>query len=129
MAQILLVDDDVTFRTMLKTKLSRMGHLVNEASDGAEAWKKFQVAPVDLVITDLIMPEVEGLETIQRFRKHGFKTKILAISGGGRMHSHDMLSVASHMGADAVLDKPFTHEELVAALTQLLPPEQPKTSS
>jgi DNA-binding response OmpR family regulator len=121
MARILLTDDDESFRRMLRLTLVRMGHTVDEAKDGAQAWTKFQTQPADLVIMDLIMPEKEGLETIRLFRKNKISVKILAISGGGRVDARDMLTVARQFGADAALAKPFSNEELAQALKLLLP--------
>jgi len=121
MARILLTDDDDAFRRMLQLTLTRMGHTVEEAHNGAQAWAKFQAQPADLVIMDLIMPEKEGLETIREFRKNRVAVKILAISGGGRVDARDMLSIARQFGADYVLAKPFSNTELAAALKLLLP--------
>ena len=121
MARILLTDDDDAFRRMLQLTLTRMGHTVDEAHDGAQAWEKFKAQPADLVIMDLIMPEKEGLETIRQFRKNRVAVKILAISGGGRIDARDMLTVARQFGADAALAKPFSNEELAQALKLLLP--------
>jgi len=121
MAQILIADDDESLRRMLKLTLVRMGHTVDEAKDGAQAWTKFQTHPAELIIMDLIMPEKEGLETIRLFRKNKVAVKILAISGGGRVDASDMLAIARQFGADAVLAKPFSNEELAQALKLLLP--------
>jgi DNA-binding response OmpR family regulator len=121
MARILLTDDDDAFRRMLQLTLTRMGHTVVEAHDGAQALKKFEAQPVDLVIMDLIMPEKEGLETIREFRKNRIAVKILAVSGGGRIDARDMLTIARQFGADHVLAKPFSNAELTAALKLLLP--------
>ena len=121
MARILLADDNDAFRRMLQLTLTQMGHTVDEAHDGAQAWKKFEAQPADLVIMDLIMPEKEGLETIRLFRKNKITVKILAISGGGRVDARDMLSIARQFGADHVLAKPFSNAELAAALKFLLP--------
>ena len=123
MAKILLVDDDDAIRRMLQITLTRVGHEVEEVSDGSKAWDKFTAWPADIVIMDLIMPEKEGLETIRQFRRNGAKTKILAISGGGRMDARDLLGIAKQFGADKALAKPFTQEELLSALNGLLPLE------
>jgi DNA-binding response OmpR family regulator len=120
MANILLVDDDDALRKMLGIALRRLGHDVVEVPNGLTAWEKFVAKPADVVIMDLIMPEKEGLETIMQFRRNGAKTKILAISGGGRIDARDMLSIAEQFGADKVLAKPFTNAELSASLKALL---------
>jgi len=121
MANILLVDDDDALRRMLQLVLTRVGHEVEAVADGSMAWEKFTSWPADIVIMDLIMPEKEGLETIRQFRRNGAKTKILAISGGGRMDARELLVIAKQFGADMALAKPFTHEELLTALNSLLP--------
>lgn len=121
MAKILIVDDDDAFRKVLRMLLTRMGHEVTEANDGRTAWSTFQTQPAELVIMDLIMPEKEGLETIQQFRRNKAATKILAISGGGRVDARDILRVAEQFGADKVLAKPFSSEDLALALKDLLP--------
>lgn len=121
MAKILIVDDDDAFRKVLRMLLTRMGHEVTEANDGRTAWTTFQNQPAQLVIMDLIMPEKEGLETIQQFRRNKAPTKILAISGGGRVDARDILRVAEQFGADKVLAKPFSSDELTEMLNQLLP--------
>jgi len=121
MAKILLVDDDDSIRKMLRIALTRMGHEVEDVANGSLAWANYQARPADLVIMDLIMPEKEGLETIRLFRRNGAKTKILAISGGGRMDARDLLVIAEQLGADKALAKPFTTEELAEALRILLP--------
>jgi DNA-binding response OmpR family regulator len=122
MAQILLVDDDENFRLMLKMTLKAMGHEVSEATNGDKAWAKFNAEPTDLIILDLIMPDKEGLETIQLFRKNRISVKILAISGGGRLNVRDILGVALQFGADAILAKPFSNQELMVVLDRLLAP-------
>lgn len=121
MAKILIVDDDDAFRKVLRMLLTRMGHEVTEANDGRTAWSTFQAHPAELVIMDLIMPEKEGLETIQQFRRHKAPAKILAISGGGRVDARDILRVAEQFGADKVLAKPFSSDDLSLALKELLP--------
>lgn len=123
MANILIVDDDDAIRKMLRITLTRMGHSVDDVSNGSKAWAAFQARPADLVIMDLIMPEKEGLETIRQFRRNGAKTKILAVSGGGRMDARDLLVIAEQLGADKILAKPFSGEELTAVLNVLLPPK------
>lgn len=124
MANILVVDDDEAFRSMLVIALKRMGHVIVEAQNGLTAWTKFQQSNADLVIMDLIMPEREGLETIRQFRRNGAKVKILAISGGGRVDASNLLSVAHQFGADQILPKPFSIDELDVVLNQLLPPKR-----
>lgn len=121
MPKILLVDDDVPFRTMLRTTLTKLGYEVEEAADGAKAMKCFTAAPPDLVLTDLIMPDREGLETIGEIRRLIPNVKVIAMSGGGRINAKDFLIVARYMGANRTLAKPFSTGELAAMLAELLP--------
>jgi CheY-like chemotaxis protein len=120
MTSILLVDDDEEFRSMLSESLSQAGYEVREARDGREATQLYCDHPCDLVITDLIMPEKEGLETIEEFRRNYPKAKIIAISGGSRHGPFDYLKMAKAFGARQVLAKPFTRQEILEAVTQVL---------
>lgn len=121
MAQILLVDDDESFRKMLRMLLQSLGHEVVEVCDGAKAWTAYNGSSFDLIVMDLIMPEQEGIETLQKFRKNKIDVKILAISGGGRSNPRDLLSAAKIFGANATLAKPFSHDDFVTVINQLLP--------
>jgi len=120
MPRVLLIDDDMTLRRALRLGLERSGYEVAEAGNGREGIAVFKAAPADLVITDLIMPEVEGVETIRGLRALGAKVPILAISGGGRGSSRDYLHIARHLGADHVLEKPFEIDVLRSAIAALL---------
>jgi CheY-like chemotaxis protein len=120
MKRILLADDDDSFRKMLRKTLVKMGFEVAEANNGNEALKAFAHNPPDLVITDLVMPEKEGLETINALRRIHAGVKIIAMSGGGRGNAVDYLKVAKMLGADRVLSKPFSNEEIATALDELL---------
>lgn len=120
MPRILLVDDDDPFRKMLMLTLTKMGHHVMEARNGKEALKLFAHVAPDLVISDLIMPEKEGLETIGELRRKHPGVKIIAMSGGGRVSATDYLKIARALGADHVLAKPFSNDELKAAVAGLV---------
>ena len=120
MASILLVDDDEQFRSMLSESLRREGYDVTEAQDGREGMQLYREHPSDLIVTDLIMPEKEGLETIQEFRRDYPEAKIIAISGGSRHGSSDYLKIARTFGARQVLAKPFSRQEILEAITQVL---------
>jgi CheY-like chemotaxis protein len=117
---ILLIDDDEQFRTMLSEVLRRAGYEVQEARDGAEGTKFYRDHPADLILTDLIMPEKEGLEIIQEFRRDHPKVKIIAMSGGGRHGSYDCLKIAKAFGAQQVLAKPFSHQEILETIIQVV---------
>ena len=118
--RILLVDDDAPLRRLLAKSLTRAGYQVVEASDGNEALQLFQAHASDLVITDLIMPGIEGLELIMRLRKFCPQVRVIAISGGGRNAPEDYLSIAKTIGACHVLAKPFLNEALLGAVAAAL---------
>ncbi len=120
MRQILLVDDDDLFRKMLALMLTKMGYNVVEARNGREAVNLHRHLLPDLVLMDLIMPEKEGIETIEELRRAYPAIKIIAISGGGLGRATDYLRIAKLMGADRVLAKPFSNEAIAAALNDLL---------
>ena len=120
MANILIIDDDNQFRTMLRKMIERNGHEVVEASDGKEGIKRYRKNPTDLIITDLIMPEKDGIETIQELKKDFPDIKIIAISGGGRLGPQDYLHIAKMLGAKRTLTKPIELPELLKAIDELL---------
>ena len=121
MARILLIEDDQAQREILRIILEKMGHAVTEACDGNQGLERFAQGGADVVLTDLIMPVKEGLETIQEFRQIYPAVKIIAMSGGARVGANDYLSVAQRFGAIRVLAKPFTREALVEAINAALP--------
>jgi len=120
MPNILIIDDDNQFRTMLRKMVERNGYEVIEASDGKEGIKLYRKNPTDLIITDLIMPEKDGIETIQELRKDFPDVKIIAISGGGRLGPHDYLHLAKMLGAQRTLTKPIELTELLKTIEELL---------
>ena len=120
MAHILLVDDDRQFRDMLKAMLERLDHKVVTAQDGNEALERYSELKPDLVITDLIMPEREGLETIRALTSGDADVRIIAMSGGGRSSPATFLKIARAMGAAAVLPKPFSFDQLSTAIETAL---------
>ena len=120
MKRILLVDDDDLSRGAVHKMLERSGYMVHSTSTGQEALAHFRREAPDLVITDLIMPEVDGLEVIQELRRNDPGVRILAISGGGRVDAEEYLSVARKFGASQVLSKPFTGQELKQAVESAL---------
>jgi CheY-like chemotaxis protein len=127
MARILLIDDDDSFRTMLGLTLKHFGHAVVEAPNGKEGLKLLPQANADLVITDIVMPEKDGIEVILELRKKQPDLKIIAISGGARISAATHLQAAKYLGAAKILPKPFTNEALLAAISELLPGELGKT--
>ena len=120
MSLILIVDDEDLFRKMLTLRLTRMGFEVAEARNGNEALQLHQRLHPDVMLTDLIMPEMEGIETIRRLKARFPSAKIVAMSGGGRLPAGDYLKMATIMGADRVLAKPFSNEELKVAVEEVL---------
>lgn len=120
MPRILLIDDDDTSRQAVQRMLERAGHTVDSTGNGREAIDRYQAGEVDLLITDLIMPEMDGLEIIQEVRRKDPGARILAISGGGRVQAEEYLSVARKFGAVEVLPKPFTSQDLKAAVDRAL---------
>ena len=122
MNKILLVDDDDEFRRMLRLTLVRLGYEVIEARNGREALHLQRVAENEVMITDLIMPDQEGLETIMAFRREFPAVRIIAMSGGGRINATDFLNMAKLFGASQTLTKPFSNPELTMALEAVLVP-------
>lgn len=120
MPRILLIDDDEAVRLVLRTSLELMGHEVEVAGNGREGLGKALAEKFDLVITDLIMPEKEGIETIQELRRRRPALKIIAMSGGGRGNAADYLPLAGLLGASRTLAKPFSHEDLARAVQEVL---------
>ncbi|MCX6954156.1 MAG: response regulator [Verrucomicrobia bacterium] len=120
MARILLIDDDAAFRTMLRATLTDFGHVVIEARNGKEGMELFPYADAEVVITDIVMPEKEGIEVLMELRNRRPPVKIIAISGAGRAGEVDYLYMAHLLGAAKVLAKPFTNEALCAAINALV---------
>lgn len=117
---ILIIDDDQALRDSLRRTLRREGYTVLEAAEGGEGLKVVKSHPVDVVLVDLFMPGKEGLETIGELRRSHPGIKIIAMSGGGEKGHMDVLKAAKLMGAWRVLAKPFTREELIDTVEQLL---------
>jgi len=100
--------------------LEYSGHTVVEARNGKEGLELFERARADLVITDIVMPENEGLEVLMVLRSKHPPVKIIAMSGGGRGSAKDYLHIAKQMGAARVLAKPFSNEVLIATVSELV---------
>ncbi len=126
MASILLIDDDPEILRVLRKVLEGAGHEVTEVPDGKTALRWHAGAPKDLVITDIYMPEMDGIELIIRVREAFPETPIIAMSGGGYLARDRVLGAASMLGADAVLEKPFTVEEAVEAVRKVLEGRKPE---
>ncbi len=120
MARLLVIDDEPQVRGMLKIALEQKGYEVVLAEDGNAGLAAIRDQPIDLVITDLIMPEKEGIETIIELRKGYPAVPIIAMSGGGRVAPGSYLNVARSMGADRSFQKPVALRDLIAAVEDLL---------
>ena len=118
--RILVIDDEESIRESLKEMFEREGYNVIIASDGKEGTELFNKHKVALVITDIVMPEKEGIETIIGLKKVSPDIKIIAISGGGRISAEDYLGTAKSLGVKYTFEKPFKHEKLIAAVHELL---------
>ena len=120
MAKILIIDDDSQIPDMLGQTLEREGYEVVRASNGREGMKINRKTPVDLIITDIIMPEKEGIETILELKRDFPHIKIIAISGGGHIEAEDYLYIAENIGAHRTFTKPIKRDELLKAASELL---------
>jgi DNA-binding response OmpR family regulator len=120
MARILVIDDDDDVRRAIRRHLESDGHEVVEAPHGKAGMKLFRDQPADLVVTDLFMPEQEGLETIRELRRSYTDPKILVVTGAAPGGAFDFRAHATMLGAGATLSKPFTREELLSAVHTLL---------
>jgi len=134
MERILIIDDEAQIRSMIRLILERGGYSVSEAPDGVEGIRHFREKPADLVITDLIMPNKDGIGLIIELKKEFPAVKIIAISGGGLNRPEGYLRGAQKLGAAYTLSKPINRQELLRAVKDTLkgktdlpsaPPEDP----
>jgi len=121
-AKVLIIDDDPSARRMICRILTEAGHLAIDAEDGLDGVRRFRAEAPDLVVTDLIMPRQEGIQTIADIRASGDETPIIAISGGGAGAAELYLNMAEELGASAVLAKPFRPSDLLSLVDELLDP-------
>ena len=120
MARILVVDDEPEVLLLLTDILESAGYEVVSATNGAEGLKEYQQGEIDLIVTDIIMPDKEGLESIMDYKQLNPDVKIIAISGGARIGPHTYLKMAEKFGARKVFSKPFRNKELLDAVEELL---------
>jgi DNA-binding response OmpR family regulator len=120
MARILVIEDEELARWTIRDILEAEGYQVAEAADGEEGLALQKARPADLVVTDIIMPNKDGVATIIEMRKAFPTLPIIAVSGGGRTKNLDFLRFAEEFGANRVLVKPFPAEALVAAIRTCL---------
>ena len=118
---ILLVEDDEMYREFLKDLLGSEEHLIEEAGNGAEALEKLQKSSYDLIITDILMPRMDGLEMMVKMKEMDVDTKIIAISGGAAEVNPDSFLYASKiLGVSGTLTKPFHGKELITLIDDVL---------
>lgn len=118
MPRILIIDDDESIRHLLREALTLHGYEVVEASNGLEGLRLHRAQPADLLITDILMPERDGLECILQLRKSDPGLRILAMSGGSLRFDLDVLALAKSFGARRTFAKPFDLRELLAAVQE-----------
>ena len=122
MARIIVIEDEAAIRRLVTRILARSGHEVREAENGRDGVALHRAEPADLVITDVFMPEQDGIETIRQIREFAPDTPIIAMSGGGARGSVDSLEGAEAIGAQTVMQKPFSPGELEQAVAGFLEP-------
>lgn len=121
MPRVLVIDDEQLARFTVREILETAGHEVVEAKNGRQGVAFQKANAFDIVVTDIIMPEQEGVETIIELKRDFPDLPIIAISGGGRTRNLDFLEIAKQYGADHVLAKPFSEEDLLGAIDTCLP--------
>ncbi len=128
MPQIIVIDDDDQVRLMLGMILEKAGYVVETAPNGLAGMDAQRLDPASLIITDIIMPEQEGIETVVELQREFPATKIIAISGGGSLDPSTFLTLAEDLGASCTFCKPVRHSALLSAIRGLIgPPKREKT--
>lgn len=120
MSRILIIDDELPLRQLLRSTLERAGHTVFDAPDGLKGMALWRDEPVDVVVTDLFMPEKDGVEVIQGMKNVETKPKIIAMSGGGQRGLLDWDLAITSLGADRMLAKPFDQRTFLLAVEELI---------
>ncbi len=120
MGRILVIDDEETVLEVVQQILERHGYDVLLTDDGDEGIRLCREEEVDLVITDVIMPNKEGLEIILELRRNFPNVKVIAMSGGGHIGPNEYLDLAAKMGAQRTLNKPFVMNDLLIAVREVL---------
>ncbi len=119
---ILVVEDDDGMRAVVRVALEQAGCRVTTAANGVEATRLLEDERFGLVLTDVLMPDKDGIEVISELRRRFPELPVIAMSGGGRLPRDGYLAIARHLGAHAILQKPFTVDELLATVDRLLAP-------
>lgn len=117
----LVIDDDILVQQAMKMVLESEGYVIHIADNGRQALQEIADFAPDIVITDIVMPDMEGLELIRSIRKVNLNIPILAISGMGPQQGGIYLQQAEKLGANMVLSKPFKRDQLLGSIRQLLP--------
>jgi DNA-binding response OmpR family regulator len=120
MARVLIIEDETALRVLMREVLEKAGYDVLEAVDGEQGMRLFSEQPCEVVITDILMPNKEGLETILELSEQAPDVKMIAISGGGVGLGDDLLDMAKDFGAQYALRKPISMKSLVKMVTELL---------
>jgi len=121
-ANVLVVDDDAEVRAFVGRVLGKLGHRVTEASEGGEALRLLEASHFDLVLSDVYMVEMDGMELLVRIQQRGVKVPVVVISGGGYAAKDEVLQMAAACGAVATLEKPFSPAQLREVAGRLLAP-------
>ena len=124
MAKILIIDDSAVSRNIIARMLAEAGHDTVKAASAAEGLEQHRQDPVELVITDIYMPETDGYETIRLFRSVSPEPRMLAISGGSNFGKRGVLDIAKEFGACCVLRKPVLSDELTETVRVCLTESQ-----
>jgi CheY-like chemotaxis protein len=111
--KVLIIDDDAVLLTLMRSAFASAGYTVKSADNGRKGLQALETYEPDLVVTDIVMPEMDGIGAIMAIKRKPRAPKVIAISGVGRLRDSDYLKWASHLGADEVLAKPFAMSELL----------------
>lgn len=117
---ILVIDDEQQFRDYMTTLLELNNFTVHVAENGLVGEQKLNALKPDLIITDIVMPDKEGVEFIQGLRETDALTPVIAVTGGNRVNAFSYLSMSKKLGANAVLAKPFTNDEILSTIKHLI---------
>ncbi|MCP4674441.1 MAG: response regulator [Deltaproteobacteria bacterium] len=120
MSRILLIDDDSALRFLFSDILKEQGYSVEAADNGKDGLQLFAQEKPDLVITDIIMPDMDGIEVIMRLKRDYPDVKIIALSAGGTIDAKNYLKIAEGLGAEKVLTKPVEHKQLIETVRELI---------
>jgi two-component system alkaline phosphatase synthesis response regulator PhoP len=120
MVCVLIVDDELSVRSTLRHKLEGIGHQVLDASDGREALRIAEGQRPDIAIVDILMPEMDGIEIIKEFKSKDYRFPIIAMHSKGTARSTWYGNIAKMLGADDVLEKPFTASEVETVVSRLI---------